>query len=142
MKYKIQKKITAGLGLTALMLCVSAQPAFADTKAGQEAMEQTVVEQAADQPAVLTAPNLTKLETAEGDTVSIEWSTVEGADFYRVYRSATKTGGYKLVKTVFEIKTMVLLGEYEPTRNDAYQQATLYAEDFIIHQKVEKLYSF
>ena len=102
MKYKIQKKITASLGLTALMLCVSAQPAFADTKAGQEAMEQTVAEQAADQPAVLTAPNLTKLETAEGDTVSIEWSTVEGADFYRVYRSATKTGGYKLVKTVYD----------------------------------------
>lgn len=48
----------------------------------------------------------------------------------------------KLVKIVFEIKTMVLLGEYEPTINDKYQPATLYAEDYIIHQKVEKLYTF
>lgn len=48
----------------------------------------------------------------------------------------------KLVKLIFELKTMVLMGEYEPTKQDGYKESTIYAEDFIIHQKVEKLYSF
>ena len=50
---------------------------------------------------VLSAPTVTRMEAAAYNKISLEWTAVEGADFYRVYRSATKTGGYKSVKTVY-----------------------------------------
>lgn len=50
---------------------------------------------------VLSAPTVTKLEASGSAKVDIAWTAVEGADFYRVYRSTTKTGGYKSVKTVY-----------------------------------------
>lgn len=50
---------------------------------------------------VLSSPTVTKLEASASDKIDIAWNAVDGADFYRVYRSATKTGGYKSVKTVF-----------------------------------------
>lgn len=49
----------------------------------------------------LSSPKVTKLEASSSGQIDIAWSAVEGADFYRVYRSTTKTGGYKRVKTVF-----------------------------------------
>lgn len=49
----------------------------------------------------LGAPTVTKMEASGSDKVDLTWTVVEGADFYRVYRSTTKTGGYKRVKTVF-----------------------------------------
>lgn len=49
----------------------------------------------------LSSPTVTKLEASGSDRVDIAWSAVDGADFYRVYRSTTKTGGYTRVKTVF-----------------------------------------
>lgn len=48
----------------------------------------------------LSAPAVTKLEAVAYNRIQIEWTEVEGADFYRLYRSATKTGGYKRVKTL------------------------------------------
>lgn len=50
---------------------------------------------------VLSAPTVTKLEASGSDKVDLAWTAAEGADFYRVYRSTTKTGGYKSVKTVY-----------------------------------------
>lgn len=48
----------------------------------------------------LSAPAVTKLEAGTYDSVTIEWTEVEGADYYRLYRSMTQTGGYKRVKTL------------------------------------------
>ena len=50
---------------------------------------------------VLSQPTLTKLAASAYNKIDLEWTAVEGADFYRVYRSTTKTGGYKSVKTVY-----------------------------------------
>lgn len=49
----------------------------------------------------LSSPTVTKLESAAYNSINIEWTAVEGADFYRVYRSTTKTGGYKKIKTSY-----------------------------------------
>lgn len=49
----------------------------------------------------LPAPTVTKLKAGTYNSIDIEWTAVEGAAFYRVYRSTTKTGGYKSVKTVY-----------------------------------------
>lgn len=49
----------------------------------------------------LGAPTVTKMEASGSDKIDLAWTAVEGADFYRVYRSTTKTGGYKSVKTVY-----------------------------------------
>ena len=49
----------------------------------------------------------------------------------------------RLVQTVFEIKTMVLMGEFHPLREDAgYQPGTFYTVDYIINQRVEQLFNF
>lgn len=52
----------------------------------------------------------------------------------------------ELVKTVFELKSMVLSGEYKPSplrqNMPPLLPATLYAEDFVIYTPVEKLYTF
>lgn len=50
---------------------------------------------------VLPAPTVTKMEPGAYNKIDLAWTAVEGADFYRVYRSLTKTGGYKSVKTVY-----------------------------------------
>lgn len=50
---------------------------------------------------VLPAPDATKLEVGTDAQVNIAWSAVEGAVFYRVYRSTTPVGGYKIVKSVY-----------------------------------------
>ncbi len=49
----------------------------------------------------LAAPSFKKLSPSASDRVDISWSQTDGADFYRVYRSASKSGGYKSVKTVY-----------------------------------------
>ncbi|MGN0327145.1 MAG: DNA repair protein RecO [Lachnospiraceae bacterium] len=49
----------------------------------------------------------------------------------------------RLVQTVFEIKTMVLMGEFHPVRENAgYQPGTIYTVDYIINQRVEQLFNF
>lgn len=48
----------------------------------------------------LATPVITKLEAESWNTVALEWSVVEGADFYRLYRSTTENGGYQKVKTL------------------------------------------
>ena len=50
----------------------------------------------------LSAPAVTTLEISSGNLVNIAWTAVEGADLYRVYRSASRTGGYQNVKTVYD----------------------------------------
>lgn len=50
---------------------------------------------------VLPAPTVTKLEAGAEGQVNIEWTGVEGAAFYRVYRSLAPTGGFTSVKTVY-----------------------------------------
>jgi GH25 family lysozyme M1 (1,4-beta-N-acetylmuramidase) len=51
------------------------------------------VQAAADTQVTLTVSDYNK--------VDIEWPAVEGAAFYRIYRSTTQTGGYKRIKTVY-----------------------------------------
>lgn len=48
----------------------------------------------------LAAPTLTTLQATPEGMVSIAWSPAEGASFYRVYRSLTKTGGYQIINTL------------------------------------------
>lgn len=48
----------------------------------------------------LGAPTMTTLSATADGQVSIAWTAVEGAAFYRVYRSLTETGGYQIVGTV------------------------------------------
>lgn len=50
---------------------------------------------------MLPAPTVTKLEPASADQIDLAWTAVEGADFYRVYRSTTATGGFKNIKSVY-----------------------------------------
>ncbi|MDD7642539.1 MAG: GH25 family lysozyme [bacterium] len=49
----------------------------------------------------LASPVVTQMEQKDPTHVSIAWTDVEGADFYRVYRSKTKVGGYKRIKAVY-----------------------------------------
>lgn len=49
----------------------------------------------------LAAPTITKLTPRGYDQIDMTWSAVDGAAFYRVYRSLTQTGGYQSVKTVY-----------------------------------------
>lgn len=49
----------------------------------------------------LSAPVVTQMAEKDQTHVSIAWTAVEGADFYRIYRSTTKVGGYKKIKTAY-----------------------------------------
>lgn len=48
----------------------------------------------------------------------------------------------RLVRAVFELKTMVLMGEFRTEIKGSYSEAVLYAVDYIVKQKPEKLYNF
>jgi len=48
----------------------------------------------------------------------------------------------RLVRAVFELKTMVLMGEFRTEIKGSYSEAALYAVDYIVKQKPEKLYNF
>ena len=49
----------------------------------------------------------------------------------------------RLVQVIFEIKTMVLMGEFNRMLNDTkYRPGTIYAVDYIVRQKVEQLFNF
>ena len=50
---------------------------------------------------LLPATTVTRLEVDASSQVQIEWTGVEGAVFYRVYRSTTPVGGFKNVKSVY-----------------------------------------
>lgn len=50
---------------------------------------------------VLPSPTLTVVEAVAADQVALSWTPVDGAVFYRVYRSTTQTGGFQSVKTVY-----------------------------------------
>ena len=51
---------------------------------------------------VLSAPVFTTLQPGACDKMDLAWTEVEGADYYRVYRSTEPESGYKRVKTVYE----------------------------------------
>lgn len=48
----------------------------------------------------------------------------------------------KLVKAIFEIKTMVLQGEWKPEIKGSFSDTALYTVDYIVKQKPEKLFCF
>lgn len=49
----------------------------------------------------------------------------------------------RLVQVIFEIKAMVLMGEFHMVADDLkYKSGTLYAVDYIVKQKVEQLFNF
>ncbi len=48
----------------------------------------------------------------------------------------------KLVRAIFEIKTMVLQGEWKSEIKGSFSETALYAVDYIVKQKPEKLFSF
>ena len=48
----------------------------------------------------------------------------------------------RLVRAVFELKTMVLSGEYQREDGAKYKDTTLYTVDYIIGQKVEGVFNF
>ena len=49
----------------------------------------------------------------------------------------------RLVRAVFEIKSIVINGEFKGvTENSKYKEAALYAVDFIVKSSIEKLYTF
>lgn len=98
MRYQITRKIlTTGLAAAAIVFCAPAQNVFAATTE-TPAIE---IEEPAKEQTELTAPTITQLLSVSGSQVSIAWTAVDGADFYRVYRSSTQTGGYKRIKTVY-----------------------------------------
>lgn len=109
MKQLIRHFFAAGLVAAAIIFCGPAQDAFAAVEEAPEAKtEETPKEQIA-----LAAPTITQLESVSGSQISIAWTAVDGADFYRVYRSSTQTGGYKRVKTVYgtSLQSAAALGE-------------------------------
>lgn len=80
----------------------------------------------------------------------LEYNTRENNDeadllklLYQSLRAITsEVFDNKLVKAIFEIKTMSLMGEYKREEPDGYLDSTLYTIDYIISTKPEKLYSF
>lgn len=49
----------------------------------------------------------------------------------------------KLVRAIYEIKSVVINGEFlMPDNNQGYKEATLYAIDYIVKSSIEKLYTF
>lgn len=49
----------------------------------------------------------------------------------------------RLIQRIFEIKTMVLMGEYAGLEEgNTYRPGTRYTVDYIVRQKIEKLYNF
>jgi GH25 family lysozyme M1 (1,4-beta-N-acetylmuramidase)/fibronectin type 3 domain-containing protein len=52
--------------------------------------------------ASLSAPSNLKVASASFDSISISWSGVSGASGYSLYRSTSKNGTYKLLKTTTE----------------------------------------
>lgn len=49
----------------------------------------------------------------------------------------------RLVRVIFEIKTMALMGEFNWMQDESkYQSGTLYAVDYILRQRVEDLFKF
>lgn len=49
----------------------------------------------------------------------------------------------RLVRVIFEIKTMALMGEFNRMLDaDKYRPGTLYAVDYIVRQRVEELFKF
>ena len=48
-----------------------------------------------------------------------------------------------LVRRIFEMKTMVINGEYPVVESkDGYDEATIYTLSYIVHSSIEKLYTF
>ena len=48
----------------------------------------------------------------------------------------------RLVRAVFELKTMVLMGEFRSEIKGNYSEAALYTVDYIVKQRPDKLYTF
>ena len=61
---------------------------------------QSVSERVKVKP-VLMKPEVIQFAENANKQVDIAWTQVEGAVFYRVYRSETATGGFKKIKTVY-----------------------------------------
>ena len=50
----------------------------------------------------MAAPVITKLEPSACNKLDVAWTAVEGADFYRVYRTTDPAGTYKRVRTIYD----------------------------------------
>ncbi len=92
----------AGAFLAAVLVCMPVGSAYAkQQESAADVQEVTAIVQAAaaDAP-VLDAPATVSPMHLGFGQVQISWDTVDGADAYRIYRSATETGGYKKLADV------------------------------------------
>ena len=65
-----------------------------------EGEETVIVSNTVSVKMPLTPPAAVKTSPVDGKYVTIRWNKVSGATGYKVYRSLSKTGTYKLLKTV------------------------------------------
>ena len=82
----------AGACLAAVLICAPVQTVYAQT-------EGVTTEDAA-KTKKMEAPARITLENLGFGQLQISWTAVEGASEYRIYRSATETGGYKKIADV------------------------------------------
>ena len=82
----------AGACLAAVLICVPVQTVYAQP-------EGVTTEDAA-KTKKMEAPAQITLENLGFGQLQISWIAVEGASEYRIYRSATETGGYKKIADV------------------------------------------
>ncbi len=82
----------AGACLAAVLICVPVQTVYAQP-------EGVTTEDAA-KTKKMEAPAQITLENLGFGQLQISWTAVEGASEYRIYRSATETGGYKKIADV------------------------------------------
>jgi GH25 family lysozyme M1 (1,4-beta-N-acetylmuramidase)/fibronectin type 3 domain-containing protein len=104
----IRKILLASISVGALALGTQDVLAATETQTAriqateiQATETQTTETQTEEVELQLSAPTLIRLEASAYNKVDIAWSEVENAVFYRVYRSETKTGGYKRIKSVY-----------------------------------------
>ena len=82
----------AGACLVAVLICAPVQTVYAQP-------EGVTTEDAA-KTKKMEAPAQITLENLGFGQLQISWTAVEGASEYRIYRSATETGGYKKIADV------------------------------------------
>ena len=82
----------AGACLAAVLICAPVQTVYAQP--------ESVTAEDAAKTKKMEAPTQITLENLGFGQLQISWTAVEGASEYRLYRSATETGGYKKIADV------------------------------------------